>query len=333
MLRVAFAGTPQFAVPTLQALAASAHRLVGVLTQPDRPAGRGRQLRSSPVKQLAEELSLPLAQPERLRTPEQRAALASWQPDVLVVAAYGLILPSAVLELPRLGCINVHASLLPRWRGAAPIQRAILAGDRDTGITIMQMDAGLDTGAILAQQPVSIGATMSAQQLHDELAVLGARLLVATLDALEAGRVRGLAQSDEGACYAPKIDKREALIDWRLGVEQIDRQVRAFNPQPVAETRWRGEPLRVWEAYPAALPLGAAVNGASPPGTLLGVEREALWVCCGQGVLGLRKVQLAGRRPVLGREFAAGLSGHGGIEVPWGRMRFDPPLEPAEPDA
>ena len=225
---------------------------------------------------------------------------------MLVVAAYGLILPSAVLGLPRLGCINVHASLLPRWRGAAPIQRAILAGDRDSGITIMQMDAGLDTGAILAQQPVPIGATMSAQQLHDELAALGARLLLATLDALETGRVRAQAQSDADACYAAKIDKREAVIDWQLEVEQIDRQVRAFNPRPVAETRWRGEQLRIWEAYPASVPLQAAVGAASPPGTLLGVEREALLVGCGRGVLALRKVQLASRRPVLGREFAAG---------------------------
>jgi methionyl-tRNA formyltransferase len=333
MLRVAFAGTPQFAVPTLQALAASAHRVVGVLTQPDRPAGRGRQPRSSPVKQLALELSLPLAQPERLRTPEQCAALASWQPDVLVVAAYGLILPSAVLGLPRLGCVNVHASLLPRWRGAAPIERAILAGDRVSGITIMQMDAGLDTGAILAQQPLPIGATISAQQLHDELAAVGAPLLVATLEALESGRVRPQAQSDEGACYASKIDKREAVINWQLEVEQIDRQVRAFNPRPVAETRWRGEPLRVWEAYPATVPPGTGVGASSPPGTLLGVEREALLVRCGQGVLALRKVQLAGRRPVLGREFAAGLSGHGGVELPWGHMAFDPPLEPAARDA
>jgi methionyl-tRNA formyltransferase len=333
MLRVAFAGTPQFAVPTLQALAGSAHRLVGVLTQPDRPAGRGRQPRSSPVKQLALELSLPLAQPERLRTPEQRAALASWQPDVLVVTAYGLILPGAVLGLPRLGCINVHASLLPRWRGAAPIERAILAGDRDTGITIMQMDAGLDTGAILAQQPLPIAATMSAQQLHDELAPLGARLLVATLDALETGRVCARAQGGEGACYASKIDKHEAIIDWRLEVEQIDRQVRAFNPRPVAETRWRGEPLRVWEAYPAPRSLSTAVGAAGPPGTLLGVEREALLVRCGQGVLALRKVQLAGRRSVLGREFAAGLSSQRGVEALWGHVAFDPPLEPAEPGA
>ena len=307
MLRVAFAGTPEFAVPTLRALANSPHALVGVLTQPERPAGRGREFKASPVKRLALELNLPLAQPARLESSEALAALAHWAPEVLVVAAYGLILPPQVLALPRLGCINIHASLLPRWRGAAPIQRAILAGDAETGITIMQMEAGLDTGAILAQQRIPIDAATHSQQLHDQLAQLGAGLLLATLQQAEGGLLRPTRQPDRGVTYAAKIDKAEARIDWWRSDAQIERQVRAFNPWPVAQTQWRGQQLRIWQARAAGETRAAGSYEDFPqPGNILGLEGEQLLVQCGQGRLALIKLQLAGRRIVTAREFASG---------------------------
>jgi len=302
MLRIAFAGTPEFALPTLAALAASPHQLVGVLTQPDRPAGRGRAIRPGPIKQLALQLGLPVSQPARLGSLEERSALASWAADVLVVVAYGLILPPAALELPRLGCINVHASLLPRWRGAAPIQRAILAGDAETGVTIMQMDAGLDTGPVLLEARVPIGADTNAQQLHDRLAETGAALLLAALAGLEAGRVTPRPQETDGASYAAKIDRAEARIDWQHSAEDIARQVRALNIWPVAATLWRGEQLRVWEAQPVHCTQSA--RGAAQPGDVLGLDGARLMVCCGQGVLGVTRLQLAGRRVLDAPEFA-----------------------------
>jgi methionyl-tRNA formyltransferase len=309
MLRVAFAGTPEFAVPTLRALAHSPHTLVGVLTQPDRPAGRGREFKASPVKRLALELALPIAQPAGLQEPAALELVAQWAPDVLVVVAYGLILPPALLTLPRLGCINIHASLLPRWRGAAPIQRAILAGDEHTGITIMQIEAGLDTGAILGQQPVPIDAAANSQQLHDQLSQLGADLLLATLQLAQDGKLQPKAQPNQGVTYAAKIDKAEARIDWWRSALEIDRQVRAFTPWPVAETAWHGQQLRVWEARPVA---GTRVAGAyddfAQPGNILGVADEQLLVQCGQGRIGLMKLQLAGRRIVSAREFASAQS-------------------------
>lgn len=302
MLRVAFAGTPDFAVPTLRALAASSHTLVGVLTQPDRPAGRGRELKSSPIKQLAQQLQLPLAQPARLQSAQEQAALAGWQADVLVVVAYGLLLPRAALALPRRGCINVHASLLPRWRGAAPIPRAILAGDTESGITIMQMDAGLDTGPMLAQRRVPIDPQMNAQQLHDTLAQLGAMLLTHTLIEVEADQVRPQPQTDQGITYAAKISKAEALIDWQRSAVDIARQVRAFYGWPVAQTVWQGEQLRVWEAQPLA---GDGSEGGGAAGAVLGLEHGQLMVRCGQGVLAITQLQLAGRRVVSARDFAS----------------------------
>jgi methionyl-tRNA formyltransferase len=307
MLRVAFAGTPDFAVPTLRALADSAHVLVGVLTQPDRPAGRGREFKASPVKRLALELRLPLAQPAGLQSSEALATLAGWCPDTLVVVAYGLILPPQVLALPRLGCINIHASLLPRWRGAAPIQRAILAGDAETGITIMQIETGLDTGAILAQQRIPIEAHTNSQQLHDHLAGLGARLLLTTLQRAEGGLLRTTRQPDQGVTYAAKIDKAEARIDWWRSAAEIERQVRAFNPWPVAETQWQGQQLRVWEARAAGETRAAGAHDDFPqPGNILGLEHEQLMVQCGRGRLALIELQLAGRRIVAAREFASG---------------------------
>jgi methionyl-tRNA formyltransferase len=298
MLQVAFAGTPEFAVPTLRALASSSHRLLGVLTQPDRPAGRGRTLTASPVKQLALELGLPVAQPPHLKGEAERAVLAGWAPDVLVVVAYGLILPPAALAIPRLGGINVHASLLPRWRGAAPIQRAILAGDTQSGITIMQMAAGLDTGPILMQHSMAIGAAQTALQLSGILAELGAGLLTQALDRAELGTLYAVDQPAEGATYAAKIEKRDAQIDWHQSAQQIARQVRAFNPWPVAQTLWEGQQLRIWEAHALDAP------SSGDPGQVLAVEQGGLLIQCGEGVLAMTKLQLAGRRVVSAAEFA-----------------------------
>ena len=312
MLRVAFAGTPEFAVPALRALADSSHTLVGVLTQPDRPAGRGRELKRSPVKQLALELGLPLAQPPQLKSLEERAPLVQWGSDVLIVVAYGLLLPPAALTVPRLGCLNIHASLLPRWRGAAPIQRAILAGDAETGVTIMQLDEGLDTGPTLAQRRVTLAAGIDAAQLQAQLAGMGAALLLETLAAIEAGRVRAEPQPGEGATYAPKVDKHEARIDWTASAAAIERQVRAFNPWPVAETIWRDQRLRLWEAH-VALPRApaqradAAAAGASA-GDVIGGTADAVEVLCGQGVLAVTRLQLEGRRALPAGEFIRGHS-------------------------
>jgi methionyl-tRNA formyltransferase len=298
-LRIAFAGTPQFALPALRALIHSNHRVVGVLTQPDRPAGRGQQLRASPVKLLAQDARLPLAQPASLKSPKDRETLVQWAPDVLVVVAYGLILPPPVLALPRLGCVNIHGSLLPRWRGAAPIQRAILAGDPETGVTIMQLDAGLDTGPMLLERRRPIGSHDTAGDLHDALSELGAAALLEALDGLAAGTLKARAQPSEGVTYAPKIEKSEAALDWSKKAVQLDAQVRAFNPWPIAETRLAGETLRVLQTRVAA---ADGVDAA--PGTLLGLADDGLRVACGEGVLAVREVQRAGKRPVSARDFA-----------------------------
>ncbi len=317
-LRIAFAGTPEFALPALGALIASPHHLVGVLTQPDRPSGRGRRIQPSPVKRAAAEHGLPVAQPQTLQSAAERAELESWHPDVLVVVAYGLLLPSAVLDLPLLGCLNIHPSLLPRWRGAAPIQRAILAGDAATGVTIMRMDAGLDTGPILAQRTMPIDRGMTSGHLHDLLASLGAAALLETLADVAAGAVRPRAQPSEGATYAPKIEKSEALIDWRSSAARIERQVRAFNPWPIAETRLDGEPLRVLAAHAleadactVAVQADSAREAASGheadsarDGTIRAVTRDAIVVHCGEGALAITKLQRAGRKPLAAGDFA-----------------------------
>jgi methionyl-tRNA formyltransferase len=301
-LRVAFAGTPEFALPPLVALA-QAHDLVGVLTQPDRPAGRGRVLTPSPVKQAALALGLPVIQPLRLRGDADSlqtalVQLRAWQPDVMVVVAYGLILPREVLELPRLGCLNIHASILPRWRGAAPIQRAIEAGDVETGVCIMQMDAGLDTGGVLAEGHQPIGDETTAAQLHDELAALGAAQLLAALPALATGHLHARPQAREGVTYAEKLSKSEARIDWQQSAAQVDRQIRAFNPRPVAETTLHGEPVKLWRSRQAT-----AAGAASAPGTVLGLQGDALEVSCGSGVVQVLELQRAGRKAVSAREF------------------------------
>jgi methionyl-tRNA formyltransferase len=296
-LRVAFAGTPQFAVPALAALLGSRHTVAGVLTQPDRPKGRGRQLAAGPVKQLALTAGLLVAQPETLRGAAGQAAVAALGADVLVVVAYGQILPPAVLRLPRLGCINIHASLLPRWRGAAPIQRAILAGDAHTGVTLMQMDEGLDTGGILAVRSVPIGERDTSASLHETLAGLGAQTLLEVLEGLAAQQLRAQPQPALGVTYAQKIAKAEAPISWSDPAAVISRQVRAFNPWPVAETVFAGELLRIHDAYAAAGPADAA------PGRWLGLEGDALRVACGTGELRVTQLQRAGRNIVAARAF------------------------------
>ena len=298
-LRVAFAGTPQFAVPALQALLASRHTVVGVLTQPDRPQGRGRRLTPSPVKELALSAGLAVSQPDTLRTAAGLEAVAALAAEVMVVVAYGQILPGELLRLPRLGCINIHASLLPRWRGAAPIQRAILAGDAMTGVTLMQMDEGLDTGGILATHTVPIGARTTSAALHAVLATLGAQALLEVLAGLSAGTLHARPQPEAGVSYAPKITKAEARINWRDPAAAISAQVRAFNPWPVAETVFADEQLRIHDAYagPGDAPPSAA------PGTWLGLVGEALRVACGAGELHVTQLQRAGRKVVAAREF------------------------------
>jgi methionyl-tRNA formyltransferase len=292
-LRLLFAGTPEFAALHLKALIESKHQLIGVYTQPDRPAGRGKKLQASPVKRLAEEAGLPVFQPPSLKDATAQQELAGLDADALVVVAYGLILPQGVLDTPRLGCLNVHASLLPRWRGAAPIQRAIEAGDSETGITIMQMDAGLDTGDMLATAHCPILADTTAASLHDELGALGATLLLDVLDDLPGHQRRALQQDDEQANYAHKILKQEAEIDWSRDASDLDLEIRAFNPFPVCFTTLSGERIKIWQAQP--------VSGAADPispGTILRADREGILVSCGAGQLNIQRLQLPGGKPL-----------------------------------
>lgn len=288
-LKLIFAGTPDFAAIHLKALIESEHQLIAVYTQPDRPAGRGKKLQASPVKQLAEAAGIPVYQPGSLRDAGEQARLTGLRADAMVVVAYGLILPAEVLAAPRLGCLNVHASLLPRWRGAAPIQRAIEAGDRETGTTIMQMDVGLDTGDMLATARCEIGADTTAASLHDELARLGAPLLVEVLSDLPGYQASATAQDDTKANYANKISKGEAELDWRRPASELDRSIRAFNPFPVCFTHLQGQRIRIWQASPAGnAPL------PEPAGTLLSADRDGILVNCGSGQLRLERLQLPG---------------------------------------
>jgi methionyl-tRNA formyltransferase len=298
-LRIVFAGTPEFAVPPLDALHGTGHELVAVYTQPDRPAGRGQALTASPVKRRALEFGLTVEQPVSLKSPEAVDRLRAFGADLMVVVAYGLILPQAVLDVPRLGCWNIHASLLPRWRGAAPIQRAILAGDTSTGITIMQMEAGLDTGPMLFVRETPIGPREHGGALHDRLSVLGAEAIVAAIDAWQAGGLSPRPQPAEGATYAAKIRKEEARIDWMQPAIAIDAQVRAFNPWPVAETTWDGKQLRIWQSEPEP---AAAQTGAAP-GTVLESAGGRIVVATGNGALRVQQVQVAGRRAMSAAEF------------------------------
>ena len=296
-MRIVFAGTPDFAVPSLRA-AAQRSEVVAVYTQPDRPAGRGRELQLSPVKREALVRGIPVLQPESLKGALAGDALRALQPDLLVVVAYGLILPKAILAIPRMGCWNVHASLLPRWRGAAPIQRAIEAGDHDTGVCLMQMEAGLDTGPVLLSQRLAIGPEETGGQLHDRLAALGAQTLADGLGLLRAGmRPVPQPQSDSGVTYARKLDKAEARLDWTQPAAQLARKVRAFNPWPMADALLAGERVRVHGAV--AIDAGAA--GA--PGRVLAAGRDGIDVACGEGALRIRVLQREGGRAITAADY------------------------------
>lgn len=297
-LRVLFAGTPEFAAAHLARLIDSEHQLVGVHTQPDRPAGRGRKLQASPVKQLADHAGLPVFQPASLKDAAAQQQLAALSADVMIVVAYGLILPQAVLDMPRSGCLNVHASLLPRWRGAAPIQRAIEAGDTHTGITIMQMNAGLDTGAMLATASCPIGARTNAGELQDQLAALGPPLLLEVLGDLEAYQRRSRAQDDAQANYAHKILKPEAQLDWLCSANVLERKVRAFNPFPVCYSVLGGERIRVWQASRAQ----PSASSTAAPGTIVLADDAGILVSCGEHTLSLEVLQLEGGRALSAQE-------------------------------
>ncbi|MEM1263681.1 MAG: methionyl-tRNA formyltransferase [Pseudomonadota bacterium] len=298
-LRVVFAGTPEFAAQSLRALLNAGYRPSLVLTQPDRPAGRGRKLTPSPVKVAALEAGVDVLQPKTLRDTEAQARIAAEQCDFLIVAAYGLILPQAVLELPRIAPLNVHASLLPRWRGAAPIQHSILNGDAQTGISLMRMEAGLDTGPVYATAALTIGATESSGQLHDRLAELGGRLLVNELAGIANGATRAVDQPVDGVTYAGKMAKTDASVDWHDDATTIDRVVRAYNPWPVAYTQIDGKPLRIFRAT-----VLTASDVSAEPGVVVATGSDGIDVACKRGALRLLEVQLAGKRRIAAADFA-----------------------------
>ncbi|WP_295625805.1 methionyl-tRNA formyltransferase [uncultured Nitrosomonas sp.] len=298
-MKIIFAGTPVFAAAALEGLIHAGHQIAMVLTQPDRPAGRGMKTVASAVKLLAQQHDLAILQPPTLKTPEIQAQLEALHADVMIVAAYGLILPQAVLDVPRHGCLNIHASILPRWRGAAPIQRALLAGDDETGITIMQMDAGLDTGNILLKHEMKIAPDDTTQSLHDRLSLLGALSIVETLVQLQQGKLVPVAQNEEQACYATKITKAEAEINWRLPAEQIDRVVRAFNPTPGAYTSFQGMVLKIWQAKIVA-------GEPGQPGEIVAANRDGISVTCGFGLLQVEMLQKPGGKKMNVADFLTG---------------------------
>ena len=294
-MRLIFAGTPAFAAEALAAIIAAGHEVALVLTQPDRPAGRGMALQPSAVKQVAMAHGIEVFQPQSLKDADAQSKVAEVGSAVMVVAAYGLILPQAVLDMPRFGCLNIHASLLPRWRGAAPIQRALLAGDAETGVCIMQMEAGLDTGPVLLREAFPIAADDTTSSLHDRLATLGARLIVEALAALP---LPAETQPAEGVTYAHKIEKAEALIDWRRSAGELDRHIRAFNPFPGTQARFAGQTVKLWQASPLE------VNGEF--GRILVVDRKQVVVACGEGALAITEMQKAGGKRLPVQQFLAG---------------------------
>ncbi|MDH5218553.1 MAG: methionyl-tRNA formyltransferase [Gammaproteobacteria bacterium] len=291
-LKIIFAGTPEFAAQALKAILASNYDVIAVYTQPDRPAGRGRKLTPSAVKQVALESDIPVYQPVSLKDEEAQKELQAMNADVMVVAAYGLLLPKAILDAPKYGCLNIHGSILPRWRGAAPIQRAILEGDTETGITIMQMDVGLDTGDMLLKIKCPIRDNDTAETLHDKLAGIGASAIVSALDRLVLGGLSGEKQDDVLANYARKLEKAEAIIDWNKSAQEIDRQVRAFNPWPVAQTLFHDKVMRIWQAKPVDQTSNAVA------GTIINADKNGLDVATGNGILRLTQIQLPGKKPM-----------------------------------
>ena len=299
--RVLFAGTPEFALASLQALTGSGIMPLAVLTQPDRPAGRGKRLTASPVKRFALEHGIEVLQPTTLKDPDAAAQISAFEPDILVVAAYGLILPQGVLDIPAKGCLNVHASLLPRWRGAAPIQAAILAGDAETGVSLMSMTAGLDCGPVFVEEALAIGAEETAGELHDRLAALGGELLVRHFEAILNDELDAVEQDDALATYAGKISKQDARLDWQRPAAELHRQVRAYNPVPGAFFMLDGTPVRCWRA-------GVVAGATGSPGDVLSAGRDGIVVACGQDGLRLDSLQRPGKRPVTGSEFAGSVA-------------------------
>lgn len=285
-LRIVFAGTPEFAAEHLKALLGSSHQIVAVYSQPDRPAGRGQKLTPSPVKLLAMQHEIPVLQPQTLRDPAAQAELAALKPDLMVVVAYGLILPQVVLDIPRLGCINSHASLLPRWRGAAPIQRAVEAGDAESGVTVMQMEAGLDTGPMLLKVSTAISADDTGGSLHDRLATLGPQAVIEAISGLADGTLKGEVQDDSLATYAHKLNKDEARLDWSRPAIELERLVRAFHPWPMCHSTLNGDAIKVHAA--------ALGDGQGAPGVILAADKSGLTVACGDGALRLTRLQLPG---------------------------------------
>lgn len=296
-MKIIFAGTPEFAAVALEAIVNSSHRVIAVYTQPDRPAGRGLKLKLSAVKELAMQYQIPVYQPASLNSSYEEDNMTHLNADIMVVAAYSKLLPAKILHIPRLGCINIHPSLLPRWRGAAPIQRTVWAGDTISGVTIMQMDQGLDTGPILLQRRYVLDPEENSQTLHDQLAKLGAETLIETLNLLEKGNVESRPQNSESVSYAEKISKEEALIDWYQAAIELERCVRAFNPWPIAYTSWRSENLRIWQAK------ALAHDHNADPRTLLAASPKGIDIATGSGVLRLLKLQLPGAKVISASDF------------------------------
>ena len=306
MLKIVYAGTPEFAVPALESLLRSEHSLVAVYTQPDRPAGRGRKLQQSPVKKIALEHDLPLFQPASFSDARALDELRACEADLMVVAAYGLLLPAAVLETPRLGCINIHASLLPRWRGASPMQQAILAGDQHSGVTLMKMDEGLDTGAMISSRAVEIDPCWNAANLHDALAPAGAELLMESLGNIEQALQQARVQDESQATYAPRLTKRQAEVDWNKPAEVLLREIRAFNPWPVSYTFIENDNLRLWSAR-----INSHIDPGLP-GDVVAHDADGVYVSCGEGILQVTELQFAGRNKCSAAEAlnARNLSGY-----------------------
>ncbi len=303
-LRVVFAGTPEFSVPPLQALIDANYSVVAVYTQPDRPAGRGRKLQASPVKQLALNSQLPVLQPQSLKSQAQVQQLAALKPDIMIVVAYGLLLPETILAIPTLGCINIHASLLPKWRGAAPIQRAILAGDKQSGVSIMQMDKGLDTGAIFSTISCDIGFKDTAQDLHDRLSQLGSKALLQVLPQIADQSIKAVPQNHDLATYAHKLSKQEAQLDWSLSAIELYNQIRGFYPWPIAYSEYQGNVLRIWQAELLTDSHSPTDSGQAQVGEIIQAGKTGLDIMTGQGIIRLKKIQLPGKQAMNASDFA-----------------------------